>query len=63
MLPSQRLEIRQPMRQQLQMIEETQWLKVMLGEIERKRQELQEAEQEAERRGDQPSGGRPTNPA
>ena len=30
----------------------TEWLKVMLGEIERKRREHQEALQEAERRGD-----------
>lgn len=51
------------MCQQSQMIEATQWLKVMLAEIERKRQELQEAEQEAERRGDQPPGGRTKKPA
>lgn len=38
------------------MIEATEWLKVMLGEIERKRQEFEEAKQESERRGEAASG-------
>lgn len=45
------------------MIEATQWLKVMLDEIERKRQEHKEAEQEMERRGDKAASDSAKNSA